>query len=107
MSSAVRKKAAEYKDKNAVTKTLYNELFTKRDIFEDALRQMGGIENRRWKRTRHFGGSIYSDPGICNPRILTGLETEDLRRNLGRSKWILIFIVFVVALILKTLEDLE
>ena len=47
MSSAVRKKAAEYKDNNAVTKTLYNELFTKSDILEDALRQMGGIENRR------------------------------------------------------------
>lgn len=61
-------------------------IFTKTDILKDALRQMGGIKKRRRKRRRHFGGSVYPDPGIYNPRILTGLEIEDFKRNLGRRK---------------------
>ena len=87
LNTKVQKKAKQYKSKNFATEMLYDEMFTKRNILEEALRQMGGQKKRRRSyqnkkrpiRKNQTGGIVYyKEPGL---RGFTPLEIEAIRRR--------------------------
>ena len=86
LNTKVQQKAKQYKYKNFATEMLYDEMFTKRNILEEALRQMGGQKKRRRSyrnkqrpiRKKQRGGIVYyKEPGL---RGFTPLEIEAIRR---------------------------
>ena len=87
LNTKVQQKAKQYKSKNFATEMLYDEMFTKRNILEEALRQMGGQKKRRRSyrnkqrpiRKKQRGGIVYyKEPGL---RGFTPLEIEAIRRR--------------------------
>ena len=46
LNTKVQQKAKQYKSKNFATEMLYDEMFTKRNILEEALKQMGGQKKK-------------------------------------------------------------
>ena len=87
LNTKVQQKAKQYKSKNFATEMLYDEMFTKRNILEEAIRQMGGQKKRRRsyqnkKRPipkNQTGGIVYyKEPGL---RGFSPLEIEAIRRR--------------------------
>ena len=86
LNTKVQQKAKQYKSKNFATEMLYDEMFTKRNILEEALNQMGGQKRRRSyrnkrksNRKKQRGGIIYyKEPSL---KGFTPLEIEAIRRQ--------------------------
>ena len=85
-SGKIQEFAKKNKNRNFVTKELYNELFTNRNVIEAGLRQLGGKRRIRRKRRRRkqTGGSIYwddSDYLSLKRKPLRDFGIEDIRYN--------------------------
>ena len=86
-SGKIQEFAKKNKNRNFVTKELYDELFTNRNVIEAGLRQLGGkrtIRRRRRRRRKQTGGSIYwddSDYLSLTRKPLRDFGIEDIRYN--------------------------
>ena len=86
-SGKIQSFAEKNKNRNFITKELYDELFTNRNVIEAGLRQLGGkrrIRRRRRRRRKKTGGNIYwddSDYLSLTRKPLRDLGIQDIRYN--------------------------
>ena len=86
-SGKIQSFAEKNKNINFLTKELYDELFTNRNVIEAGLRQLDGkrrIRRRRRRRRKQTGGSIYwddSDYLSLTRKPLRDLGIQDIRYN--------------------------